>query len=223
MIISNELQLLTSINIDNIDEKTLETFLPELGMNNEILNEQPIELSKYFGKGLKFWQYPNQFSKFLKQIASYKDINSYLEIGCRWGGTFIIISEILKARNNNVKLFANDLIERSYILNEYSKVQQFEYIQKDSTKIKYEDINQSIDLVFIDGDHSYEAVKNDFNNCLNMFEPKYAVFHDICSQACPGVVKFWNEVKNNYKYFEYTEQYSSVNGNFLGIGLLELQ
>ena len=48
------------------------------------------------------------------------------------------------------------------------------------------------------------------------------VFHDIFSSVCPGVVNFWNEIKTNYTHFEFTEQYDSVNGNFLGIGLIEL-
>ena len=37
-----------------------------------------------------------------------------------------------------------------------------------------------------------------------------------------GVVKFWNEIKNNYKHHEFIEQYESVNGSYLGIGLIEL-
>ena len=43
----------------------------------------------------------------------------------------------------------------------------------------------------------------------------------------PGVVQFWNELKNNedniYNFFEFTEQYEEVwiniNQKFLGIGV----
>ena len=53
------------------------------------------------------------------------------------------------------------------------------------------------------------------------------MFHDIISDACPGVVKFWNELKvtekENYDFHEFTEQYEEVyaatNANFLGIGV----
>ena len=50
----------------------------------------------------------------------------------------------------------------------------------------------------------------------------YVVFHDISSDACQGVVNFWNEIKNNYKHHEFIEQYDSVAGSYLGIGLIEL-
>jgi hypothetical protein len=82
-------------------------------------------------------------------------------------------------------------------------------------------IKQDLDLILIDGDHSYEGLKTDFENSLK-FNPKYISFHDISSDVCPGVVRFWNEIKNNYKHYEYTKQYDSVNGSFLGIGLIEM-
>lgn len=214
------LNLIKENDILKMSEKELENFLPNLGMNNENLNEMPKELNQFYGKGLKFWQYPNQFSKYLKKILEY-NINSYLEVGCRWGGTFIITSEILKLKNNNVKLYTCDIINKSEILLEYSNYQTFNYIQKSSFDLNQNDINENIDLILIDGDHSYDGVKTDFEVCLK-FNPKYVVFHDIKSSVCPGVVKFWDEIKNNYKNYEYVEQYDSVSGDFLGIGLIEI-
>lgn len=216
----NLLEKIQNLDINNINESELETFLPELGMNNENLNEMPEHLSQYYGKGLKFWQYPNQFSKYLKHITT-KDINSYLEVGCRWGGTFIITSEFLKLKNTNVKLFCCDLINKSDVLTEYSKHQSFEYLNTSSFNLNRGILPQDVDLILIDGDHSYEGVKKDFEISLQ-FNPKYVVFHDIKSSVCSGVVKFWSEVKENYPSFEFIEQYDSVVGDFLGIGLIEL-
>src|SRR5438045_1902366 len=72
------------------DARLLETdLLPQLGLNNERLNEFPVALYEHTGNGLLYWQYPNQFSKYLVHLSKYK-IESYFEIGVRHGGTFII-------------------------------------------------------------------------------------------------------------------------------------
>ena len=220
LIMKEILNLIKESNVLEMSEHQLEIFLPNLGMNNENLKEMPNELSQYYGKGLKFWQYPNQFSKYLKHIMNYK-ISSYLEVGCRWGGTFIITSEMLKLKNNDLKLFTCDIIPISDVLKEYSQYQDFKYINKSSFNLQGEDVNINVDLILIDGDHSYEGVKTDFEVCLK-FNPKYVVFHDISSSVCPGVVKFWNEIKSNYTHYEFIDQYDSVNGKFLGIGLIEI-
>ena len=72
--------------------------------------------------------------------------------------------------------------------------------------------NNYFDLIFIDGDHSYNGVKSDYEISKN--SGKIFVFHDIISDVCPGVVQFWNELKNNkndtYNFFEFIEQYEDV-------------
>ena len=49
----------------------------------------------------------------------------------------------------------------------------------------------------IDGDHTYEGVKRDFE--INRAAPhRFLVFHDIKEQRFgPGVVKFWKELKGH--------------------------
>jgi hypothetical protein len=216
----NLLDIIKNIDIKKITEEELENLLPYLGMNGENVHEMPTHLSQHYNVGLRFWQYPNQFSKYLKLLSTFK-INSYLEIGCRWGGTFVITNEFLKLKNKNVKAFACDIIEMSDILTEYSKHSDFKYLFINSTLLDKENVQEQIDLILIDGDHSYNGVKIDFERSLQ-YSPKYVVFHDIKSDACGGVVKFWNEIKNNYKHHEFIEQYKSVNGSYLGIGLIEL-
>jgi predicted O-methyltransferase YrrM len=66
------------------------------------------------------------------------------------------------------------------------------------------------DFVFIDGDHTYEGVKADWEN----YGPlgKIVAFHDIVNNA--DCFKLWNEAKQGYRHVEYT---SSC---WLGIGVL---
>ena len=210
-------------NHDDFSSESLEKLIPTLGLNGEILNEQPIEMSEYFDKGLKIWQYPNQLSKFAEWLYELS-IKSYLEIGCRWGGTFIFNNEIIIKKTPNLKSYACDLIDKSDLLKEYSNIHNFEYIHgssQDSEIVKYfETIKPN--MVFIDGDHGYEGVKHDFTIFENIQDTKYIVFHDIVSDACNGVVVFWNEIKKDQRFdhIEFIDQYDSVIGSYLGIGIL---
>jgi cephalosporin hydroxylase len=95
--IAEFVNFISSIHPANLtDFSTLQDCLLKAGLNDEHLEEQPIELSQYFGTGygLRIWQYPNQFVPYLLLLNNYKDkINSYLEIGSRYGGTFIFTNE----------------------------------------------------------------------------------------------------------------------------------
>jgi cephalosporin hydroxylase len=219
----NIINSIREIDIKNLTEKELEHVLPNLGMNNECLNEMPSELYEYYGKGLKFWQYPNQLSKFLKYLYG-KEINTYLEIGCRWGGTFVIIAEVIKQTNPNLVSYACDLIEPSELIKEYSTIANINYIQGNSKDREnlLSQLPPQIDFIFIDGDHYGDGPKIDYQTALQL-NPKYIMFHDIASDICPDVVEIWNEVKDKHKAcFEFTDQYDSVQGSFLGIGVIVL-
>jgi hypothetical protein len=48
----------------------LEALLLELGLNDEGLNEFPGHLHPFCGVGLRVWQYPVQFSRYLAQLAA---------------------------------------------------------------------------------------------------------------------------------------------------------
>lgn len=202
----------------------LENLIIKLGFNTEILREQP-KIVKDNGGGLLIWQYPNQFSKYLCLLSTLK-VESYIEIGCRWGGTFILTNEYLKKFNKINKSVAVDIID-SPVINYCKANNETEFIKINSQSVEFKKyINKNyFDLIFIDGDHSYQGVKNDYEISKN--SGKVLVFHDIVNAVCPGVVQFWNELKNNekdkYNFFEFIEQYqdvwNSTHCNFLGIGV----
>ena len=53
----------------------------------------------------------------------------------------------------------------------------------------------SVDFLFIDGDHSYEGVKMDFDLYSPLVRPGGIVaLHDIASTLAPGVKRFWSEL-----------------------------
>lgn len=217
MDISEKIEMLRTVQKDDINEQ----FILDLGLNNIDLDQQPQEYSKYFGTGLFIWQYPNQFSSFLKSIFDLK-VESYMEIGVCKGGSFVAISEILARNNPNIKLYAVDIIEIESILQEYINHRNFTYIQLDSEDQSFKDFCKytPINFVFIDGNHTFEGVHNDYLIFKNKLETKHFVFHDIVNCVCPGVSKTWEIIKNNESFYteEFIQQYESVGKPYLGIG-----
>ena len=210
------------------DPKRLETeLLPELGLNNEHLPEFPEELYKYCGYGLFFWQYPNQFGKYLAQLSQWR-ISSYLEIGVRHGGTFIITAEYLRRFHPLERAYGVDILNSPSVLRYRRFNPKTDFLNLDSRSSRFADfLNRQppFDLVFIDGDHSEAACRNDFLRVKD--HANIVALHDIASDICPGVCKVWNEVKtqhgNEYRFFEFRDQYASVltrtGKSYLGIGI----
>jgi cephalosporin hydroxylase len=223
----SRIKLIKESNLEDLKNNNyLENLIIKLGFNTEILREQP-KIVTDNGGGLLIWQYPNQFSKYLCLLSEQK-IESYIEIGCRWGGTFVLTNEYLKRVlfNSMKKSVAIDVID-SPVLNYCISNNETQFIKIDSHSQEFKNYmnNNYFDLIFIDGDHTYNGVKSDYEITKN--SGKIFVFHDIINDMCPGVVLLWNELKNNendkYNFFEFTEQYedvwNSTQQKFLGIGV----
>ncbi len=208
----SRIKFIKESNLEDLQNNNyLEKLIIKLGFNTEILKEQP-QIVKDNGGGLLIWQYPNQFSKYLCLLKE-QNINSYIEIGCRWGGTFVLTNEYLKMFNDVKKSVAVDIID-SPVSNYCMLNDETLFIKMNSGSEEFKNYmnNNYFDLILIDGDHSYNGVKSDYEISKN--SGKIFVFHDIISDACPGVIKFWNELKNTendkYNFFEFTEQYPDV-------------
>lgn len=105
-------------------------------------------------------------------------------------------------------------------ISEYTKFQNYEGNSHETTLIaavKDNNIYNDVDMLHIDGDHTYEGVKSDFENFKSLVKPGgIIVFHDVV--GIPDVAKFWNEVKEIYPE---TFREISHDGGW-GIGILNV-
>ena len=94
--------------------------------------------------------------------------------------------------------------------------QKINLIRKTFDEAFYEFENNSIDLLHIDGLHTYEAVKHDFENwLLKLNQNGVILFHDIKVRENDfGVYKFWEELKEKYVTMEFFHSF--------GLGVLFL-
>ena len=114
-------------------------------------------------------------------------------------------------------LYAEDIYGRVTSHNErnfadFSKLLRMTF---DQAQAGFED--ESIDLLHIDGLHTYEAVRHDFETWLPKLAPGAVVlFHDISVRDRDFEVwKFWDELKSQYpSHFEFLHSF--------GLGVLQL-
>jgi predicted O-methyltransferase YrrM len=80
---------------------------------------------------------------------------------------------------------------------------------------------QKVDFLFIDGDHTYNGVKQDFEMYYHLVtDGGIAAFHDIVPglpESVGGVPQFWQEIKGQYETAEIVKDWGQ--GGY-GIGLI---
>jgi hypothetical protein len=96
----------------------------------------------------------------------------------------------------------------------YSRFSQLIQSTFDQALARFED--GTIDLLHIDGYHTYEAVKNDFDHWLpKMSRRGVILFHDVAvKQEGFGVWRFWDEIRLQYPHFDFSHGY--------GLGVLSV-
>ena len=210
------------------DAENLEhELLPALGLCADIPDAFPRELQWAVGGGLKHWQAPNQFSRYLAHLARYP-IRSYLEIGVRHGGTFAITVEYLGRFHPLTAATGIDIddVPAMHSLSRQRPEVRFLQLDTRSPELAREvETHGPYDLVLVDADHSYEACRSDVETVLE--HANILALHDIVDAACPGVRQIWRELREEAagerEFFEFTGQYDEIvarNGEpALGLGI----
>ncbi len=156
-------------------------------------------------------------------IANIKP-KKIVELGTHYGTSLWSFSQAIKDFSIPAELFAVDTWKGEKHAGFYGE-EVFETVRKIKNKFysnlkinlirkKFDDAlldfeNDSIDLLHIDGLHTYEAVKNDFENWLPKVKANGIIlFHDIAvTRDDFGVYRLWDELKNKYATIEFHQSY----------------
>jgi len=187
-----------------------------------------------------YWIYrsicPQQVQVELKHLANeidkIKPLN-ILEIGTYTGGSLYVWARHFQSCRKIISIdLPIGLRARSWAQSNikffklFDRTKQFHFLREDShnskTVAKVTKIlgPESVDFLFIDGDHSYKGVKQDFDNYIQFVRPGGIVaFHDIVNSKL-DVRKFWMEVKSKFKSKEIVAQDLAPYGIPFGIGIV---
>lgn len=182
------------------------------------------------------WQNKTEIYEFCKLITPIRP-EVILEIGTASGGTLFLLT---KCSNPNALIISIDLPEgrfgggypynfklvyKSFVSNNQKMFLFRKDSHKSSTLRKVKKVlnNKFVDVLFIDGDHTYDGVRKDFEMYSPLVKKNGIIaFHDIV--VVPPEIElnvevniFWNEIKEYFKYKEIVEDWDQGYG---GIGII---
>jgi predicted O-methyltransferase YrrM len=175
--------------------------------NNAALAQKAIELGAV--------QKRNELTRLLDFLAAYDPPKVVVEIGTARGGTFFLWCRIAAHNATLISIdkpggdygagYTEEETEQfaSYATNGQSTEFLMLDSHHDSTRNKLSSLlrNQRIDLLFLDGDHTYDGVRTDYNMYEPFVEPGgLIVFHDIVQHSPLAeenveVYKFWSNLR----------------------------
>jgi predicted O-methyltransferase YrrM len=155
-------------------------------------------------------------------ISKAKGRTNYLEIGVYGGGTFNTVSKYVKGKHIAVDLSLTNEVQSKL----KKSVKDCHIVIGDTHK--YETVKQIekildgelLDVLFIDGDHSAEGVKRDFEMYKHLVSDGGVIlFHDIIKSAFHAkhgcfVDEFWNDAPD-------PKEQITVSNEWGGVGCIE--
>ena len=161
-------------------------------------------------------------------VVSATEPRVIVELGCHYGNSYFAFAQSVRACGLATSMFAIDTwagdehsglygsevfdAVNAYNEKTYPTFSQLVRSTFDDASDHFED--GSIDLLHIDGHHTYEAARHDFESWLpRMSERGIVLLHDIAVRERGfGVHRLWNELTDRYESFRFDHSH--------GIGVL---
>jgi hypothetical protein len=155
---------------------------------------------------------------FLKYLIREQRPKKFVELGVHNGFSYFVACQAIKECNINGSAFAIDnwigdeqagffdesVYEGVNVLNtKYSEFSTLLKMSFDDALTQFDD--GSIDLLHIDGFHSYESVRKDFESWISKMDSNGIILlHDVhVRRNSFGVYLFWKEVKLKFRTIEF--------------------
>lgn len=155
---------------------------------------------------------------------------TYVELGTHYGASFFAVCQAIEEYKIDCSPVAIDLwvgdkhagYYQEDVYSAFKWIHQNKYggvgyaLRKDFSEAAKDFVAKSIDLIHIDGLHTYEAVKNDYETWLpKASENGVLLFHDTAVRERGfGVWKLWDEIKDKHASFNFTHTH--------GLGIIAL-
>jgi predicted O-methyltransferase YrrM len=202
---------------------------------------EPDRLLQFFeptsaGAIFKPLQMPGELRELFLRVQALRP-HTVLEIGTNNGGTLLMLCRAAApdATLNSVDLPGGKFgggysaLRIPYYKAFAAARQRVKLMRMDShatttlAAVRRELRGRPLDFLFIDGDHSYEGVRQDFAQYGPLVRPRGAIaFHDIRTAAPEvggGVPRYWDEIKGQY---DHEEIVAEPDDGLMGIGLLHV-
>ena len=148
-----------------------------------------------------------------KEVMKLPENSLIIEIGAYVGRSTHVLCTTAKLRNSKVISidpflpafdgWHNSDPKSAFMENVFTKFDNIKLIEGYSNEVK-EQVPNDIDFIFIDGDHSYEGVKQDIENYLPKLKPGATVaFHDYRGSSFHGLQQAVDELTSNWHTVSY--------------------
>lgn len=168
-------------------------------------------------------QVPEEISALLFKLLKTNNYSNFMEIGSAAGGTSRLFNDFFHFKK--MVILDNNSRNRKMVKvreKQLAGLPLVEFVgdsQGAEANNFVRNLRIELDLLFIDGDHSYKGVKNDYNNHLEFVRKGgYLIFHDTVSY--PEVGRFVNEVKLDGNV-AFVDEYRNKNQPMCGLALFK--